>query len=76
MTTNQLSVLVGEKLFEFVSFDNWCDTARRKFVAAHVRGDETLCVDASGRLCTCGKEFMRARDEGTYPVRVFRRVIE
>lgn len=76
MTTNQLSLLVGEELFDFTSFDNWCDTARGKFAAARIEGRDTLCVDARGRLCTCGQQFMRARDDGAFPVRVYRKVIE
>lgn len=72
----ELRVLVGEELFDFASFDNWCDTARDKFAAARVRGTDTLCVDTLGHLCTCGKEFMRARDASAFPVRVYRMVIE
>jgi hypothetical protein len=30
-----------------------------------------FCVDAQGRRCNVGKDFMRARDEGTFPVRYF-----
>ena len=76
MTTNQISVLIGPELFDFTSFDNWCDTAREKFGAANVRGADTLCVDQRGRLCKCGAEFIRARDDDAYPVRVYRCVIE
>jgi hypothetical protein len=28
-----------------------------------------ICFDAKGRLCTCGGDMMRARDEGAFPVR-------
>lgn len=27
-----------------------------------------LCFDAKGRICRCGGDFMRARDEGTFPI--------
>lgn len=33
-------------------------------------GDE--CYDARGRRCRNGGDFMRARDEGAFPVRIFR----
>lgn len=31
-----------------------------------------LCIDSAGRICTIGRDFMRARDEGTFPVKVYR----
>lgn len=30
-----------------------------------------ICVDAKGRRCHVGKDFMRARDEDAFPVRFF-----
>jgi hypothetical protein len=30
---------------------------------------EAICFDSLGRHCTCGADFMRARDENTFPVR-------
>lgn len=67
MTT--VTVTLGPQLFAFTSFEDWIDTARRKFGAYHE--GETVCLDQAGRIVTCGKEFMRARDEGTYPVTVY-----
>lgn len=61
----------GQKVFEFTSFDNWCDTAKAKFERAGVRSDHVVCVDQIGRLCAWGEHFMRARDEGAFPVEVF-----
>lgn len=29
---------------------------------------DSVCVDAQGRLCKIGRDFMRARDEGAFPV--------
>lgn len=34
------------------------------------KGD--ICVDTKGRILTCGADFMRARDEGAFPVAVLR----
>lgn len=36
--------------------------------ASWIGGTNPLCADAKGRLCPSGKEFARARDEGTFPV--------
>ncbi len=59
------------KVAEFDSFDHWCDTAQMQFARAGVRGGQCICVDAFGRVCTKGAEFMRARDEDRFPVKVF-----
>jgi hypothetical protein len=71
-----LSIMVGEELFAFSSFENWVKTAAGLFRSYRVRSDETLCVDSVGRICRVGKQFMRARNEGTFPIRVFRAVAE
>lgn len=71
-----LTVHVGEFLFEFSSFGQWVAKASSWFTNTGVRGEECLCVDAAGRLCRIGKQFMRARDEGTFPVRVYRMTVE
>jgi hypothetical protein len=70
-----LQVTVGKKLFEFSTFGNWGDTASCKFAKVGVTDQQVICLDIKGRICTCGHEFMRARDEGTFPVRVYAAVI-
>jgi len=66
-----INITVGDEVFQFSDFENWCDTAKRKFSSAGLHSEDTICVDSWGRVCICGKEFMRARDDGSYPVRVF-----
>jgi len=68
---NVPNIQPGRKLFEFPSFDNWCDTAKNKYQDAGVRGEDTLCIDRLGRVCGWGKHFMRARDDNAFPVAVF-----
>lgn len=75
-TPCSLTVHVGELLFEFSSYENWVAKAGGWFAKAEVRGHECICVDSVGRLCRVGKQFVRARDEGTFPIRVYRMVIE
>jgi hypothetical protein len=48
---------------EFQSFQEWVNKA-----ASWIGGTNSLCVDAQGRICRMGMDFMRARDEGTFPV--------
>jgi len=66
-----IMVLVGDKVFEFNDFEDWCDTAKIKFKNAGLRGENAVCVDTHGRICLSGKEFGRARDQGAWPVEVF-----
>lgn len=67
-----IEITVGDELFSFPTFDNWCDTAQHKFGNAGVTSKDVLAVDARGRLCQKGAEFIRAKDDGTFPVRVYR----
>lgn len=62
----------GEKLFEFPTFNDWCNTAQYKFASARVNGTRVVAVDQQGRICAWGEHFMKARDENTFPVEVFR----
>lgn len=65
-------VELGDEMFMFSTFDNWCDTAQHKFKNAGVRSNDVLALDSKGRICQKGFEFMRARDEEAFPVRVYR----
>jgi len=67
----EISIKVGNELFQFSTFDNWCDTAQKKFSVAGVRWQDTLCIDSMGRVCVKGEEFMRAQEQDTFPIRVF-----
>ena len=68
----EITVNAGDEVFSFSSFENWCDTAKGKFASAGLHGDDSICVDTQGRICQKGLEFMRARDDGSFPVRVYR----
>lgn len=68
---NELTVTVGEFLFEFHSFAHWVNKAKSWFQNSGYRGDDCICIDAAGRICLCGAQFGRARDEETFPVKVY-----
>jgi len=72
----KIEVELGPELFHFTTFANWCDTAAGKFHHAGVNGDRVLCLDTKGRICTKGKEFMRARDDDSFPVRVYAKLLD
>lgn len=71
----RLTLTLGDLLFSFNSFDDWVNHAKQKFASAQVHDRDVLCIDGESRVCDTGKEFMRARDENTFPVRAFRKVI-
>lgn len=48
----------------FANFDDWVTRATRA-----IGGTNAACFDAKDRRCLCGADFMRARDEGAFPVR-------
>jgi hypothetical protein len=62
---------LGKFLFKFDDFDNWCDTAREKFSDSGHKGEDTVCMDEKGRVCKWGEHFMRARDDNSFPIRVY-----
>lgn len=62
--------LIPKWVGEFTSFDDWVSFATKRLdVGPH--HPPAICVDALGRRCWIGGHFMRARDEGTFPVRYF-----
>lgn len=60
---------------EFASFDDWVSKATTRLTGTYdpKMGVElpAICIDNVGRRCTMGGHFMRARDEGTFPIRFF-----
>ena len=65
------AVILGRYLFEFSSFAHWVIRAPLAWKLEGIRADDTLCIDALGRPCCIGRDFMAARDEGQFPVRVY-----
>ena len=74
--TNELKIIVGELLFQFSSFDNWVNTAEIKFSSENVRLKDVLCVDNKGRILKKGKEFRRAENDDSFPVKVYRALFD
>lgn len=60
----------------FETFDDWVSGATRALAKTCPSSTATvpvsvICVDTKGRRCFQGSDFMRARDEGTFPVVYF-----
>jgi len=62
----------GRELFRFASHGEWVAKASSWFVRNNVDGRDVICVDSLGRVCRVGRHFARARDEGTFPVIVYK----
>lgn len=67
---------LGRELFSFSSQQDWVNHARRRFECCGVRKGDYISIDAAGRICTKGAEFMRAEKEGTYPITVYDMMID
>lgn len=58
----------------FADYTQWVSFASRWLTGrTGNRGEavSAMCVDTLGRRCNIGADFMRARDEGTFPVYFF-----
>lgn len=68
---NQLQVFLGDEVCVFQSYSQWVNKAA-SWIGG--RGSSIICVDSLGRICETGTQFMRARDDNSFPVRVFETV--
>lgn len=66
-----ITLTVTGVLLEFHSHTEWVNKATRWYRNCGVHSARTIAVDSVGRVCATGREFMRARDEGTFPVKVY-----
>lgn len=61
-------------LGQFDTFQDWVSHASRALTGLegnHGEEIKAICVDAKGRRCHIGGDFMRARDEDAFPIRYF-----
>jgi protein gp37 len=64
----------SEAFCEFTNFQTWVNKASSWLGGVsgggmrYKRPEKVVCVDAVGRVCNIGADFMRARDEGKFPV--------
>jgi len=67
-----VTVTLGEAVFAFRDKQEWINRGPRPWKAYHVDGGRGLAIDAKGRICQCGAHFMRAEEDGSYPITVYR----
>lgn len=70
------TIILGDELIEFTSEQHWINSAQRTFEKLGIDRNQNgvanyICLDAIGRVCQKGKEFMRATREETYPIKVY-----
>ena len=61
-----------KSFFEFSSFENWVANASSWYPQHGAKSSNSITVDSKGRICMIGKQFMKARDDGAFPVGVYR----
>ena len=66
-----MNIELGPEIFRFTSFLDWVNHAQSRFKRAGVGASQYVCIDATGRICGMGKQFMSARDRGAFPVVVY-----
>lgn len=64
-------IKLGAELFQFDDYENWCDTAKRKFKKANKHSNDVICLDTQNRICGWGEHFMKARDENAFPIKCY-----
>ena len=69
---NSVTVTLGDKLFAFASKQEWVNRGPRIWRVHQATDGRAIAIDAKGRICQSGREFMRAEDDGAYPVTVYR----
>lgn len=68
----KVEIDVDGEMFHFDSEQEWVNKAQSWFANSGVRRGHYICIDANGRVCEKGKEFMRATAEKTYPITVYK----
>lgn len=61
----------GKLLFSFESYETWLNTNKSIYKALGLKPAYTVAIDSQGRMCAWREHFSTARDEGTFPIRVY-----
>lgn len=61
----------AEYIATFTSFQDWVNRAARVLKSTG-KYQQLVCVDGMSNVCLIGEDFMIARDNGHFPVKVYR----
>ena len=71
----KIEMQLGDEIFSFTSEQHWVNKAQSWFARSSVPKYNYIAVDAAGRVCTKGAEFIRATKENTYPITVYKLLV-
>lgn len=66
-----MTVNLGPELWRFETFRQWTEMSAGRFRDSVLGIHQAVSIDAKGRICTCGRSFMRAHLDDAYPVVVY-----
>ena len=61
----------AEYLFEFHSFSRWVHLASSLFNIYKPKRAKTICLNKNKEVCKIGADFMHARDNDLFPIKVY-----
>ena len=67
----KITVKLKREMFAFSSKTHWANKSASWFENCGIPKSRYVAIDAAGRICVSGKEFIRAEKENTYPVTVY-----
>lgn len=71
----KIEMQLGDEMFSFTSEQHWISKANSWFSRSSVPKNNYIAIDAAGRVCTKGAEFIRATKENTYPITVYKLLV-
>ena len=66
---------LGDEMFQFTSERHWINSAQSYFSRIDIN-EKYIAVDSIGRACVKGLEFIRATKENTYPITVYKLLVD
>ena len=64
----QHKIILKREMFRFSCEQDWVNSAQYKFAECGVSKHNYICLDSDGNVCRCGKQFMKATANETYPI--------
>jgi len=69
--TNQVNVIVGKKLLEFPSYEDWYENAEKRYNSCGYKFHETVAIANNGQILVTVLDFIVARDGNSFPITVY-----
>ena len=69
MTAKEELKLNGTELFQFATFSDWVNNAKKRFKNHNLKA--IICVASDNSVCHIGEDFMLARDYDLFPIKAY-----